>query len=631
MTRKDFEKSLALVDAGVIDLRGLEAAHTGLWQWDVASDIVHLSPLAGNLIGATDLSPPLGQFLTWLHPDDRLGLGEALRNSVAKGIDLDLDFRTFSSLGQSDWIRMRGSAFANSGGQGEAHGIMIDIGERKAAEEVNSRLAAIIASSGYAIIGETLDGIITDWNRAAERIFGYSASEMIGQSIEVLLPPGREDEIKGLLARVKLGGHVEHFETQRRCKNGEVLEVSLTLSPVLDGYGRLRGVSKIEHDISSVKRAQRALAEREAHLQSVLDTVPAAMIVIDTAGIMKSFSITAERLFGYSAGEVIGKNVSILMPEPYQHEHDGYLSRYLTTGEKRIIGTGRVVVGLRKDGSTFPMELSVGEMRAGDARYFTGFVRDLTERQQTQQRLQELQAELIHMSRFTALGEMASALAHELNQPLTAAAAYLKGAKRLMEEYQQGPLSNARAAVEQAAVQVLRTGEIIRRLRDFVARGENELNVENLPKLIEEASALALVGAKRTGVRVSFTFAKGAEFALSDKIQVQQVLLNLIRNAIEATQECDRREIGISTHVLDNDTLQIDVADSGVGIAPEIKAQLFQPFVTTKREGMGVGLSISRTIIEAHGGRLWAEPNPEGGTIFRLTLKSAPTEDVEDG
>ena len=171
---------------------------------------------------------------------------------------------------------------------------------------------------------------------------------------------------------------------------------------------------------------------REAHLQSILDTVPEAMIVIDERGFIQSFSSAAERLFGCQAAEVIGRNVSILMPTPYRENHDGYLLRYMTTGERRIIGIGRVVVGQRKDGSTFPMELAVGEMKSGDQRYFTGFIRDLTERQQTEARLQELQSELVHISRLTAMGEMASTLAHELNQPLSAIANYLKGSRRLL-------------------------------------------------------------------------------------------------------------------------------------------------------------------------------------------------------
>jgi two-component system sensor kinase FixL len=375
--------------------------------------------------------------------------------------------------------------------------------------------------------------------------------------------------------------------------------------------------------------AQEALA-RETHMKLILETIPDAMIVIDERGIMQSFSAAAERLFGYSAAEVLGKNVRILMPTPYRESHDGYLDRYKLTGERRIIGIGRVVVGERKDGSTFPLELSVGEMKTGQQRYFTGFIRDLTERQKTEARLQELQAELVHVSRLTAMGEMASALAHELNQPLSAIANYMKGSRRLLEDSTDERVTILRDAMDKAAEQALRAGQVIRRLRDFVARGESERRVEDVKKLVEEASALALVGVKDKGVRVRFEFDPRADFVLADKVQIQQVLLNLMRNAIEAMENSERRELVISTASAPDDMIEITVTDTGAGISPEITAQLFQPFITTKRQGMGVGLSISRTIVEAHGGSIAPRPNPGGGTVFSFTLPAVTKEEVGD-
>ncbi|MEZ6024049.1 MAG: PAS domain S-box protein [Hyphomonadaceae bacterium] len=246
----------------------------------------------------------------------------------------------------------------------------------------------------------------------------------------------------------------------------------------------------------SGERMALALAEREAHLRSIYDTAPDALVVIDEQGAIQSYSAAAERMFGWAASEVLGKNVSLLMPQPYRGQHDSYLHRYLDTGERRIIGVGRIVVGERKDGSTFPLELAVGEVRSERGRVFTGFVRDLTERQATETRLQELQAELVHMSRLSAMGEMASALAHELNQPLSAIANYLSGARRLLERTGvEEP--RARDALEKAGEQALRAGEIIRRLRDFLARGETERRIESLPKLVQEACALAMVGARK--------------------------------------------------------------------------------------------------------------------------------------
>ena len=373
---------------------------------------------------------------------------------------------------------------------------------------------------------------------------------------------------------------------------------------------------------------QSDLEAREAHLQSILDTVPDAMVVIDENGIIQSFSRAAERLFGHVAVDVVGRNVKVLMPTPYREAHDGYIGRYLHTGERRIIGIGRVVVGERKDGST--LELAVGEMRSGEQRYFTGFIRDLSERQVTEARLQELQTELVHMSRLTAMGEMASTLAHELNQPLSAIANYMKGSRRLLEPASDERSEKIRDAIDKAGAQAIRAGDIIRRLRDFVARGESERRVESIGKLVEEASVLALVGAKELGVRVRFDFGSESDLVLVDRVQIQQVLLNLIRNAVEAMERSERRELRLATIDRDDETIEVLVADTGHGMAPEVTEQLFKPFITTKRHGMGVGLSISRSIIDAHGGRIWAEPNPGGGTQFRFTLRRVDSEELPE-
>ncbi len=355
-----------------------------------------------------------------------------------------------------------------------------------------------------------------------------------------------------------------------------------------------------------------------ALLRSILATVPEAMVVIDPKGVIQSFSAAAERLFGYTASEVWGRNVSLLMPSPYREQHDGYLERYLQTGERRIIGIGRVVVGQRKDGTTFPMELAVGEVHQADRRLFTGFIRDLTERQQTERRMHELQEGLLHVSRLRSMGQMAAALAHELNQPLTATANYLRAASRLLAG-QRPDLAKVRQAMDLAVEQTLRSGEIIRRLRTFVARGEVARAPENMAKLIEEASALALVGAKQHGIKVLIGIDPGLPPVVVDRVQIQQVLLNLIRNAVEAREGQPVRELSVRTHHAGGSVI-VTVADTGAGVPAQIEAKLFQPFVTTKRDGMGIGLSVCRTIIEAHGGRLSMERVATGGTVFRFSV-----------
>jgi two-component system sensor kinase FixL len=366
--------------------------------------------------------------------------------------------------------------------------------------------------------------------------------------------------------------------------------------------------------------AETLAAADSAMLRSILETVPDAMVVIDQQGAIREFSKAAERLFGWSADEVHGRNVSVLMPPPYREQHDSYLQRYLTTGERRIIGIGRVVVGQRKNGSTFPMELSVGEVNQDGKRLFTGFVRDLTERQQTQARLQELQDDLLHVSRLRSMGQMAAAIAHELNQPLTATSNYIAAAMRWLDADRPEP-ARIRQAMQYAMEQTRRSGEIIRRLRSFLGRGETTRQPETVAKLMEEASALALVGMKERGVTVRLVMDPTLPQVLADRIQVEQVLLNLLRNAVDAMEASTRRELTLRSERSDG-MVSISVADTGSGIAPAIEAQLFQPFVTTKRDGMGIGLSVCRAIVEAHGGRLWAEPNDGGGSVFRFTLPS---------
>jgi two-component system sensor kinase FixL len=352
------------------------------------------------------------------------------------------------------------------------------------------------------------------------------------------------------------------------------------------------------------------------------------MIVIDEHGIMQFFSSAAERQFGYAAPDAIGKNISALMPEPDRSRHDGYLERYLKTGERRIIGIGRIVTGMRKDGTTFPMHLTIGEMQSGGRPYFTGFVRDLTEQQQTQARLQELQSELVHVSRLSAMGEMASALAHELNQPLSAISNYMKGSRRLLAASTDANAPKIETALDRAAEQAIRAGDIIRRLRNFVAREASEKRVESLSKLLEEAGALGLTGAREQGVILRFNLDPTCDLVLADRVQIQQVLVNLFRNALEAMAGSTHRELIATNARAADDMIEIAVSDTGHGFGHDGQANLFQPFFTTKETGMGVGLSISRTIIDTHGGRMWAETNEAGGATFRFTLPAASAKEV---
>lgn len=349
------------------------------------------------------------------------------------------------------------------------------------------------------------------------------------------------------------------------------------------------------------------------------------MIVMDDAGRITSFSAAAERLFGFAEAEVVGQYATMLLPEADRAATDDDVRMYLAAGSAVGPGMIRLASARRRGGETFPVELAVGETLSGGQRFFTGFIRDLTERERIAHKMQDLQSELIHVSRLSAMGTMASTLAHELNQPLTAITSYLEATRDMLADPDDATLELVREALADAAGQSIRAGQIVRRLRDFTARGDVEQRPELLSSLVREAAALGLIGIREAGVRVAITLDE-TSMVVADRIQIQQVLVNLMRNSIEAMHSCAQRELTISTFPESPGCMQVSVSDSGVGLSEAMRGRLFQAFATTKEEGMGVGLSICRTIVEAHGGRIWATAGANGGTAFHFTLRKSEKE-----
>lgn len=368
-----------------------------------------------------------------------------------------------------------------------------------------------------------------------------------------------------------------------------------------------------------------SMAGADTLFHALISTAVDGIMVIDERGLVQVYNKACEKLFGYTAEEVLGQNVKMLMPAPFRQEHDGYISRYKKTREARIIGIGREVVGQRKDGTTFPMYLSVGEGVAENRRIFVGIVSDLTERHERQQKIQELQSELLHVARLTDMGQLSSAMAHELNQPLTSILNYANAAHDIAAQRKDGTLEKV---TQRIIEQTSRAGAIIRRLRAFVEKRETNQTLEDLPKVIEEAIALAQLEIAERGVRLHLD----AEWKLPqvsiDRVQIQQVLINLLRNAVEAMQGSERRELSISVRREGDELLRVALKDTGSGIPKSVMERLFQPFVTTKEKGMGLGLTICRQIIEAHRGQLWPEANPDGGTVFNIRLPIAKRDSV---
>lgn len=489
---------------------------------------------------------------------------------------------------------------------------------------------------------ESLGKLVSDNPVQGPRVSGLRETidaRLVELQKVIELGPSRRDEALAVLQLGELRQTELSLldERQRDLNNASILATVITgtvsvLALISAAFGssllqRQRSMVQMQATNRDLLASQKEAAAREAHLQAVLTTVPDAMVVINAFGIIQSFSAAAERQFGLSSQEARGQNVRILMPEPFRREHDGYLQRYRETGEPRIIGKGRVVIGRRKDGTTFPMELAVGEVALEEQRQFVGFIRDLTLQQESERALHELQSELLHVSRLSTMGEMASALAHELNQPLAAMTNYLKGSRRLLDQIHDPRVEALRGAIEKAAEQSLRAGQVIRRLREFVERGESEKRVESLRKMVDEASALVLVATRTASVRIDTQLDPAVDSVLVDKVQIQQVLLNLMRNAIEAMEQSDTKEVFISSAAATGSMVSVTVRDTGPGISPEVLHRLFQPFTTTKRNGMGIGLSLCRTIIESHGGVMQADTDFATGAIFRFGLPRAVIED----
>ncbi len=355
-----------------------------------------------------------------------------------------------------------------------------------------------------------------------------------------------------------------------------------------------------------------------AEFQALLDAAADAIIVIDTKGLIEEFNQSAERLFGYRKSDVIGRNVRMLMPEPDRSRHGEYIRRYRESGKGHIIGIGREVHGQRSDGTSFPMHLSVGD--ANGVR-FVGIIRDLTAEKEAQKETQSLQGRLAEVGRFSLLGEMAAGLAHEINQPLSAIATYAQAGERFLA---QDPIDTEglKSSCTRISDQALRAGEIIQNLRGFVRRDAPRMEPLDVNRVVIDILELINSDARAEGIPITTELGTALPPVKGQAIQLQQVLLNLTRNAVDAMRDGLRKTDGIQirTERGSDDKVSVLVTDHGHGVSMHLEEDVFHPFVSTKAEGLGVGLAISKTIIQAHDGTLFHKPNPAGGAIFGFTL-----------
>jgi len=357
-------------------------------------------------------------------------------------------------------------------------------------------------------------------------------------------------------------------------------------------------------------------------LRALMEAAVDAIVVIDEDGRILSFNPAAERMFGHESAEVIGEPADMLMAEPYRTRHAGYMRTYRQSGKARIIGIGREVEGRKSDGTDFPIWLSVGEAKSGFGRRFVGIMRDLTPQREAEKERHALEARLAHVGRFSLMGEMAAGIAHEINQPLSAIANYSQAARILLDRGDAEP-DELRTACSGITDQVQRAAQVVENIRNFIRKREVTKERLDLNSVIRDALSLVIVDARDAGITVETRFARDLPRIEGNVVQLQQVLLNLTRNAVDAIRKKmgrRSRKIVVSTAQPSADRIEFEVLDSGPGISSTLGDAIFHPFVSTKADGLGVGLAISRTIVEAHGGELRYRDNPEGGAIFTVSF-----------
>ena len=492
-------------------------------------------------------------------------------------------------------------------------------------------LAAIAESSDDAIVGKDLNGTITSWNKSAETMFGFTAKEIVGQPISLIVPADRIEEEFSILERVARGEKIAHFESQRQRKDGTVIPVSLTVSPIRDDSGRIIGASKAARDLTETLRVRRDLERREALLGSVLAMVPDALIVIDRQGFIQSFSATAQRLFGYTAAEMVGQNVSILLPASDWGQHNGRDSDVQATDERHILGFGQ-----RKDETTFPMELAMGEVNLPETRLLTLFVHDLTAQAKRDRELSEANRELKRLARHLATARdladrsnwaktrFLAGMSHELRTPLNS---ILGDAHLLRSEGGLNPAQTTRVdAMMDVGKHLLQTISHVLELSDIEA-GPVELKAMEVDVQAVAASCLDQVrpAAEAKNLTLTIDVAPGMPLKLvTDQTRLRQLLLNLLGNAVKFTS---RGTVGLRLQrVPDASVLRIEVADTGPGIPEHERRRLFRDFeridteTTRISEGTGLGLALSARLAILLGGDLGHYDNPEGGSVFWLEL-----------
>jgi PAS domain S-box-containing protein len=505
---------------------------------------------------------------------------------------------------------------------GEIFGVVMvfrDATETRRAQETAERLAAIVEHSDDAIIGKDLNGIITSWNAAAERLYGFTAQEAVGQPISMIVPSERRAELKGIMERLVRGEPVEHLETERVKRDGTRIDVSLTVSPIKNVYGEVIGASKIAQDISQRKRAEVALRTSEARKAAFFRTALDCIISMDHEGRVLEFNPAAERTFGYREDDVVGKELaSLIIPPALRDQHRRGLAHYLATGEGPVLNRRLEMIGVRSDGTELPVELTVSRVQSEGPPVFTAHLRDITERKQLENQLRQYIADLSEADRRK--DEFLAMLAHELRNPLAAI-----GYSMHLLNASPDQLSLATEITER---QVRQLTHLIDDLLDVSRITANRIQ---LRKEAVDASVLVTraVGSARPAIeerkhKLAVDISNQEMPLLADPTRIEQVIVNLLTNAAKYTPEGG--DISVKAYP-ENEHAVIKVRDSGVGIPREMLARVFElfmqvdPTIDRAAGGLGIGLTVVRHLTEMHGGTVSAASEGLGkGSEFSVRL-----------
>jgi PAS domain S-box-containing protein len=469
-------------------------------------------------------------------------------------------------------------------------------------------LRSIFESAVDGIIVIDSKGLLKAFNPAAERLFGYSADEVLGRNVKTLMPSPDREQHDRYIANYLETGVPRIIGTGRdvrgRRKDGSTFPLHLSVGRMdIDGEPAFTGIL---HDLSRRVEIEDALRKSEERLRSIVESAVDGIIVIDDRGTIQAFNPSAERLFGYRLNEVLGRNVSMLMPNPDRDRHDGYIHRYLTTGQQKIIGIGREVTGLRKNGTTFPVHLSVGEMNNEGKRSFTGILHDLTDRVALENRLAEQKS-------LAKLGEMAAVVAHEVKNPI----AGIRGALQVITSRMPGEQRD-RAVLVDIITRLDALNRIVQDMLMFARPRALRKEPIALGALLSDTAALIERDPTMSTLKIAVN---GTADIAGDREMLQVVFQNILMNAAQAMDGAGRIAVSI-THT--DGYCRVAIADQGPGMPEDVRAKAFDAFFTTKHRGTGLGLPIARRVVEAHGGAIRIDLPPEGGTTISVELPVPP-------